>query len=179
LICAGYKWLLGPYGLGVAYYGEAFDNGKPVEENWINRLNSEDFTKLVDYEERYQEGALRYEVGEHSNFILVPMLLTALRQLNEWGPERIQQYCQDLVDPIIPQLTEHGFWIEDKQYRANHLFGIRHNSIPVEILKKELTAAGIFVSYRGTSVRVSPYVHNSLEQMELLTQTLSKIQTHV
>ena len=178
LICAGYKWLLGPYGLGVAYYGEAFDNGTPIEENWINRLNSEDFTKLVDYEERYQSGALRYEVGEHSNFILVPMLLRALRQLNEWTPERIQQYCEDLVDPVIPRLIASGFWLESKEYRANHLFGIRHKSIPIEVIKKELEAAGIFVSYRGTSVRISPNVYNNAEQMELFANKLTSIQAH-
>ena len=25
LICAGYKWLMGPYGIGLAYYNEVFD----------------------------------------------------------------------------------------------------------------------------------------------------------
>jgi len=35
LICAGYKWLLGPYSIGLAYYGEYFDNKQPIEENWI------------------------------------------------------------------------------------------------------------------------------------------------
>ncbi|HCW06380.1 MAG TPA: aminotransferase, partial [Cytophagales bacterium] len=67
LICAGYKWLLGPYSFGLAYYGEYFDHGKPIEENWINRKESENFSALVNYKSSYQEGALRYEVGEHSN----------------------------------------------------------------------------------------------------------------
>ena len=34
LICAGYKWLTGPYAIGVAWYGPAFDDGTPLEENW-------------------------------------------------------------------------------------------------------------------------------------------------
>ncbi|MBL4593932.1 MAG: aminotransferase class V-fold PLP-dependent enzyme, partial [Flavobacteriales bacterium] len=33
VICAGYKWLMGPYSLGLAYYGEYFNNGIPIEEN--------------------------------------------------------------------------------------------------------------------------------------------------
>lgn len=33
LICAGYKWLLGPYAIGLAYYSDAFSNGNPIEEN--------------------------------------------------------------------------------------------------------------------------------------------------
>ena len=77
LICAGYKWLMGPYSIGLAYYGPFFDGGVPLEENWINRVNSEDFAGLVNFQDEYQPGSLRYEVGERSNFILVPMLLKA------------------------------------------------------------------------------------------------------
>ncbi len=88
LVCAGYKWLLGPYAIGIAYYGEYFDDGKPIEENWINRKLSEDFTALVNYKSEYQPGALRYEVGERSNFILVPMMTAALKQINRWKPEK-------------------------------------------------------------------------------------------
>ncbi|MEQ9007935.1 MAG: aminotransferase, partial [Ekhidna sp.] len=101
LICAGYKWLMGPYSIGLAYYGAAFDGGEPIEENWINRLNSEDFSNLVNYQPEYQEMALRYEVGEHSNFILVPMLHQAIRQILNWQPDNIQVYTQELLREAI------------------------------------------------------------------------------
>jgi selenocysteine lyase/cysteine desulfurase len=35
LVCAGYKWLLGPYSIGLAYYSEYFDEGTPIEESWL------------------------------------------------------------------------------------------------------------------------------------------------
>ena len=89
LICAGYKWLMCPYTIGLAYYGEHFDHGSPVEENWINRLESEDFAGLVDYQDEYQPGAVRYDMGERANFIGVPMAVKAIQQLNEW-PARMQ-----------------------------------------------------------------------------------------
>ena len=54
LICAGYKWLMGPYSIALAYYGPYFDQGEPLEEGWINRYGSEDFTNLVQYQDRYQ-----------------------------------------------------------------------------------------------------------------------------
>ena len=87
------KWLMGPYGIGVAYYGAAFNNGLPIEQNWINRKGSEDFARLVNYKKEYQPGAMRYSVGEQSNFILVPMLLKSLMQLNAWGVSNTQSYC--------------------------------------------------------------------------------------
>lgn len=125
LVCGGYKWLMGPYSIGLAYYGEYFDQGKPIEENWINRLHSEDFTGLVNYQENYHTGALRYEVGEHSNFILAPMMLTALQQINEWKPDQIQRYCKKISTRAINRLRDRGYWIEDERFRSHHLFGIR------------------------------------------------------
>jgi selenocysteine lyase/cysteine desulfurase len=173
LIVAGYKWLLGPYSIALAYFGKHFDNGIPLEENWINRKESENFSALVSYQEEYQEGSLRFEVGEHSNFIHVPMLLNSVTQLNRWGITNIQEYCREISTESISQLRGHGFWIEDENFRGSHLFGIR---IPkeknIEQLKASLIKKNIFVSFRGDAMRVSPNVYNTTEDMNRLTKAL-------
>jgi selenocysteine lyase/cysteine desulfurase len=46
LVCAGYKWLLGPYSLGYLYVAPAHQDGRPLEQNWIARAGSEDFARL-------------------------------------------------------------------------------------------------------------------------------------
>lgn len=173
LVCAGYKWLLGPYSLGLAYYGEYFDDGKPIEENWIHRLDSENFSSLVNYQDHYQPGAWRFGVGEHSNFILVPMLLKALSQINRWGVANIQEYCQSITEPAITALREKGFLIEVLPYRSSHLFGVRHTrqSDP-EKLKEELNRARVYVSVRGSAVRVSPHVYNNARDLSRLVKVL-------
>ncbi len=74
LICAGYKWLMGGYGLGVAYFGEKFNHGSPIENNWKNHEGSENFANLVNYNENFQPKSARYDMGESSSFILTPML---------------------------------------------------------------------------------------------------------
>lgn len=173
LVCAGYKWLMGPYSIGLAYYGPALDGGKPVEENWINRYESENFSGLVNYSDRYQPGALRYEVGEHSNFILVPMMLAAVRQLNEWGVENIQTYCSELISEPVKHLIESGFRIEDEEHRPSHLFGVRLSSRhDMEDIKKALEADNILVSVRGDSIRVSPNVYNTQNELRQFAETL-------
>ncbi|MFT6966436.1 MAG: selenocysteine lyase/cysteine desulfurase, partial [Marivirga sp.] len=53
LICASYKWLLGPYSIALAYFSDNYKNGTPLEESWINRTNSHEFSNLTAYEERY------------------------------------------------------------------------------------------------------------------------------
>ncbi|MBX7125833.1 MAG: aminotransferase class V-fold PLP-dependent enzyme [Cyclobacteriaceae bacterium] len=173
LICAGYKWLLGPYGIGVAYYGQAFDNGTPIEENWINRKNSEDFTGLVNYQDNYQPGALRYEVGEHSNFILLPMLLAALRLVNRWSPASIQEYCHKINVRPLAELQQHGWWVEEESFRAQHLFGIRPpQGVSLQAARQLIQAAGISVSFRGDAIRVAPHVYNSEKELFHLVRLL-------
>ncbi len=174
LVTASYKSLMGPYSIGMAYYGPSLNHGSPIEQNWINRYESENFSNLVNYSDRYQDGALRYEVGEHSNFILVPMLIAAVKKLNEWGPENIQEYCRNLVEPSIQKLREAGYWIEETEYRASNLFGIRlGNQHDMEKIKEALTQANILVSYRGDAIRVSPSIYNDEQDMAKLVSVLT------
>lgn len=169
LICASYKWLMGPYGIGVAYFGPRYDEGVPIEENWINRLGSENFSRLVNYEPRYHPGAVRYDVGERSNFILIPMLVAALEQVHEWGVANIQAYCRNLCRDVLAEAGEMGFQIEDPAYRSAHLFGVRvPEGLPIERLREALEERNISVSVRGSAIRISPHVYNDARDMEAL-----------
>ncbi|WP_339815150.1 aminotransferase class V-fold PLP-dependent enzyme [uncultured Imperialibacter sp.] len=169
LVCAGYKWLMGPYSIGLAYYGPHFDNGSPVEENWINRFESEDFTNLINYQENYQPGALRYEVGEHSNFILVPMLKAALKQIIKWQVPEISGYCTQLTREAITILRNKGYLIEDDAYRSPHLFGVRFKEkTSFEKTQALLQQHKVSVSVRGTSIRISPNVYNNFDDISVL-----------
>ena len=100
------------------------------------------------------------------------MLIEALKQINEWQPEQIQAYCKSIVEEPILRLRTAGFWIEEENWRTSHLFGIRHESMPLEKIKTALMEKNIFVSYRGTAIRISPYVHNTVDDMNLLADTL-------
>lgn len=173
VICAAYKVLFGPYGLALAWMSSELDDGVPLEENWIARHRSEDFARLVDYEERYRPGAVRYDVGERSNPILLPMAVAALEQVLAWGVNSIQEYDRALTADTLQELVEAGFWIEDASWRAEHLFGIRP---PSGTSKEEVVTAlerhRVKVSVRGSAIRVSPHVYNDTDDLEALRQAL-------
>ncbi len=173
VICAGYKWLLGPYSMGTAYFGPRYDGGIPLEENWIARRNSEDFTGLVSYQDEYQPGAIRYDVGERSNFILVPMLAAGLAHLRDWGVANIQAYCAALTREVLAEARELGFHIEDPAWRSAHLFGVRappksSSERTMATLRNALSERNIAVSIRGSAVRIAPHVYNDSSDMEAL-----------
>ena len=178
LICAGYKWLLGPYSIALAYLGPYFDNGDPIEENWINRRNSEDFAGLVNYVHDYRDKALRYAMGEQSNFILTPMLHQAIEQLNEWGPANIQSYCARWTSDPIRELQSLGISVENERYRGAHLFGLRtpHN-MDMENLSEQFKKNNIFISIRGNAIRVAFNVYNDENDMDKLVEIIKKAGT--
>ena len=173
LVCGGYKWLMGAYSLGYAYYSDYFDNGKPLEENWMARRNAEDFRGLIDYKDDYAPLSIRYDMGEKSNFINVPMGIVALQQLLDWGIENIQNYCLNLTREAIKEWQQHGYWVEDEALRGGHLFGVQMpTSISVEKMLTVLKERQIHVSVRGEFVRISPNIYNDAADIAALTDVL-------
>ncbi|SHE59693.1 Selenocysteine lyase/Cysteine desulfurase [Fodinibius roseus] len=175
LICSGYKWLMGPYSIALGYFGKRFKGGLPLEEGWITRKDSENFSGLVQYTDKYQSGAVRFDVGERSNFVLVPMMIEALQQLIRWGPQHIGDYCRELTADIVQELPHLGYRIEQPAWRADHLFGIRlpEHLDPAE-LEQELSRRNIHVSLRGSALRISPNVYNSQQDTDALLDVLSQ-----
>lgn len=173
LVCAGYKWLLGPYSLGLAWYGSRFDGGVPLEETWTSRPDSDDFRRIGDYRNDYRPGAARYDVGERSNFILVPMQLAAIRRILAWSPEAIQEYCRSITRDALTEAVSLGVTVEDEMWRGNHLFGLR---LPAGVdparLGPELEARSISVSLRGSAIRVAPHVYNGEEDLNTLVEAI-------
>jgi selenocysteine lyase/cysteine desulfurase len=165
LVAAAYKWLLGPYGVGFLYVGEEWREGAPIEHNWINRRGSEDFSRLVDYQDAFQAGARRYDVGERSNFILLPMANEALRQILGWGVQNVSETIGGLTDLIEEEAKERGIEATPAKRRARHMVGLKLGSPSPEDLAARLAEEGVFVSVRGESVRLSPHLYNTAEDV--------------
>lgn len=173
LICAAYKWLLGPYSSGLAYYNEKFNEGKPIEYSWMTRKNSDDFSKLTTYPEEFGPYAMRYNVGEFSNFIAIPMLKTALNQILSWETENIQKYCFDLLKPLRIYLEEHEIETDDDQKISAHLYGLYiPQNIDLNKLMHDFKENKIHLSTRGNTIRISPHLYNDAEDINALIKVL-------
>ena len=175
LICAGYKWLFGPYGCGYAYFGEYFDNGNPLEENWSNRLYSENMAGLTSYQPEYKPLANRYAAGEHASFIHIKMQIAALEQVLIWTPKAIQDYCKEITSEAVITLKENGCFVENDTFRTHHLFGVElPKQIDIDVLKSTLKEANIFISFRGNYIRLSCHLYNTKNDFKKLTDCIIK-----
>jgi len=175
LVAASYKWLLGPYGIGFMYVGEKYREGDPIEHNWINRRGSQDFSGLVAYEDAFQPGARRYDVGERSNFALLPMAAVALQQLIDWEVDNVSETIGALTDLIEEKTEELGIVAVPKGRRARHLIGLKLGTGASHDLARRLTDHNVFVSVRGESVRVAPNLYNTEEDVDRFLDVLGRV----
>ncbi|MDE0207258.1 MAG: aminotransferase class V-fold PLP-dependent enzyme [Candidatus Tectomicrobia bacterium] len=173
LVCAGYKWLLGPYQYGLIAVGDRLLDGEPFEHNWINRKDSENFSNLSQYRREYGTGARRYDTGERSNFILVAMLNEGLKQILSWDVTAIRDYCVGLSGDLQAALADSPYGMAPAKDRSPHLFGIRvPDAEQLPALLEDLRRREVYVSQRGTSLRVSPHVYNTPEDLGALVEAL-------
>jgi selenocysteine lyase/cysteine desulfurase len=173
-VAASYKWLLGPYSVGVLYVAPKWQGGMPLEENWIQRANARDFANLM-YTENYDAGARRFDMGERSNFALLPAAMRAMRQLLEWKVAQVSETVGALNRQLANAAASFGFFAPAEPLRAPHYLSLRRKEAIPKELPEMLAQDKVFVSVRGTSIRVTPHVYNTAEDGERLIACLRRI----
>jgi selenocysteine lyase/cysteine desulfurase len=175
LVAASHKWLLGAYSFGFCYVAPKWQEGTPLEENWFNRAGSEDFSRLVDYRESYQSGARRYDQGEASSFILAPIAAAGIRQILEWGVENIAETLKHKTDAIAGRAQQLDLSVAPAHARAPHLIGVTKMGGFAKDLPQLLARENIYVSVRGDSVRISPHLYTTDQDIDRLFTVLEKV----
>lgn len=174
-VAASYKWLLGPYTVGTLYVAPKWHNGTPLEEGWIQRANAQDFSSLVLYSDEYDAGARRFDMGERSNFALLPAAVRAMQQILEWGIEEISGSSGAMNRHLAAAAAELGFNAPPEPLRSPHYLCLRRSvAIPPE-LTHALAREKVYVSVRGTSMRVTPHAYNTEEDCDRLIACLRRI----
>jgi len=173
LVAACYKWMLGPYSLGFQYVAPRWQHAAPLEEGWASREGAEDFAGLVAYRDGYQPGARRFDMGERSNFALLPVALSALAQIAEWTPEAITATLAGINRDIADAAAPLGLDAADEAVRSPHLLGLTLPAHAPDDLVARLAARGVFASCRGGQLRIAPHLHVMTHDRERLLEALA------
>lgn len=172
---ASYKWLLGPYSTGFLYAAPNRQEGRPIELSWMNRAGAEDFARLVDPAEEYAHGARRYDMGEKSQFHVLPMLEASLIQILAWEVHNISETLSERTRTIATRAAALGLSALPEGSRAGHYLGLTFpHGVPDGLLER-LRERNIFVSVRGQSMRVTPHLYNTDADVERLFAALGKV----
>jgi selenocysteine lyase/cysteine desulfurase len=172
VVAAGYKWLLGPFSVGYLYVADRHLDGRALEENWIVRDGSEDFAALVRYTDAYLPGARRYDVGQRTNFGLVPMAIAALDQLLAWGVPNIARTLETITGQISDAAAALGLPVPARHTRGPHMLGLPMPGGAAARLLGVLDDAGVSASVRGSALRLSPHLHITGRDVDRLAGAL-------
>ena len=171
-VAAMYKWMLGPYSLGLMYVDPEYHEGEAIEDNWIHRRGADKFSSLSVYTDERAEGARKFDVGERSNFALVPMAIGAIEQLLNWGVRNVGHTLGTFNDQLAGALADTGLQVFPRQYSAPHFLSFQLPEHAPEGLAGLLARDSVFVSVRGRSVRVTPHLYNNRADAQRLLNSL-------
>lgn len=174
-VSATYKWLMGPYSLGFLYIDPKWHGAEPLEHNWINRAGSEDFAGLTRYRAEFQPGARRFDMGEKSNASQLMGANAAMEQILDWGIDNIAETLRHKTDMVVDGLSQKKITPVAANLRAPHYLGLRFAQGIPEGLMQRLADQNIYISIRGSAMRVTPHLYSTEADISRLIHALNDI----
>lgn len=170
LASAGWKWLLGPMGIGVLYTSPAFrDKLRPVQVGAESMKQEFDFMNL---EWDLQRTARRFEYSTLP-VPLVAALAAAIGDVHaRYGAEAIFREILRLQDIFLARLDNPA--CKPLLFEPAHRSGILSVYCDkLDEVKKKLSAKGIVCAPRSGFLRVAPHFYNTEEDMGVLAEVLN------
>jgi cysteine desulfurase/selenocysteine lyase len=167
LACGAQKWLLSPWGSGFVYVRAGLiPTLEPNVVSWMAVRDSDDFTRLLNYDLAWRDGARRFEQ------ITLPYqdfagMNASLELLHELGPESVARHVAVLTDMIVK-------WADGRRDvelitpraapRRAGIIALRPRD--PDAASRRLRNAGITHSLREGAIRLSPHCYNTREEIE-------------
>jgi selenocysteine lyase/cysteine desulfurase len=186
IVCAGYKYLLGPWGTGFLWAKpENADLLRPGPYNWLSQ-DVETFARLNYVDPRPARTLSRWDAAQASsiyNFNLTVMEASARFVLNA-TPALIHEHNRSLIDYFFERLPDGYRLASPRQASHRGVFGCIEvgSRGDTESLYQTLRDERFVVALREGKIRVAPHLLNSTQDMDRLLVSLAKARkgvTHV
>jgi len=177
IVCAGYKWLLSPYGTGFfwAKPGVA-ENRRPGPFYWMAIRGMHSFSALNFNDPRPAPGSKRWDAAETACHFNLAGMDASLEFILRVGPETVSSHCRGLIDMMFNRLPKDrcvpASPLEDRRRGAYGCFAARSPE-KTKALYEKLLAESISVSFREGKIRVSPYLYNTERDIDKLISVIT------
>jgi selenocysteine lyase/cysteine desulfurase len=171
LVCAGYKWLLSPYGTGFFWIrSQLISKMRPGPFYWQALEGANDFGALV-FDKPKLSGARRWDSAETANYFNLAAMHASLEFILQAGPATVLEHNQRLIELLYARLPK------DKCVPASPLnfaqrgpfgcFAGRTAAKSAELYER-LRSQNVIVSLREGNLRVSPHLYNTERDIDRL-----------
>ena len=177
LVCAGYKWLLSPYGTGFFWAKtEHIANMRPGPFYWAAAEGAEVFHSLNLENPKLGLNARRWDMPETSNYFNFAAMDASLQFVLQVGPETVEQHNRKLIDFLFERLPK------DRCVPASPLDHTRRGPYGCIVartpektaeLYQKLVKHNVITSLREGHIRVSPHLYNSERDIDKLIAAIT------
>lgn len=173
---ATYKFLCGPYRLAFLYADPKWQaTGRPLEFHSWNRKGGERPDFYLETMPDYLPGARRFDMGERSDFAVLPVAIKALELLQGWGLPAIHDRLTYLNQLIWTEAEARGFAGPKADLRAPHIAVVELGTRFRDDLARRLKEHRTYVTIRGTKMRITPHVYNDEADILRLFDILERL----
>jgi len=179
LICAGYKWLLSPFGTGFFWVKhQHLATLRPDAYYWMAVAGSDNFAALNFADPKPADAAKRWDAAEwasYFNFNLVGMD-ASVEFVANIGAETVAAHNRRLIDFMFERLPKDrcipASPLDASQRGPHGCFTARSLEKTVELYNK-LRKENVVVSLRDGNIRVAPYLYNSERDIDRLISVIT------
>lgn len=177
VVCAGYKWLLGPYGCGFFWCREEISETlRPGPLYWQAVKGAEDFHSLPLSGMKPARGARRWDSPETADFSNLAAMETSLELILRVGVETIWNHNAVLMNLMIERLPRDRCVLAspaDAAARGPFACISARSPEKTKELFDRLSAAKVMVGLREGAIRVAPHIFNTPRDLDRLLMTIS------
>ena len=179
MVCAGYKWLLGPFGTGF-FWAKSEHLGiiRPGPFNWMAVEGSHNFAALNFADPKPAANAKRWDSPEwasYFNFNLVAMDVS-VDFVVRMGPELVAAHNHKLIELLFERLPKDRYVIASPTDAARRgpygCFAARSREKTAEVYQR-LWKENVVVSLREGNIRVSPHLYNMERDIDRLISVVT------
>jgi cysteine desulfurase / selenocysteine lyase len=177
LVCAGYKWLLSPYGTGFFWCkNEHSEKMRPGPFYWAAQEGAENFSSLSCENPKLVPGARRWDMAETSNYFNFAAMDASLQFVLQFAPEAVEAHNRKLIDFLFARLPKDRCVptspLDSARRGPYGCFAARSPEKTAELYQK-LTKEKIITSLREGNIRVSPHLYNTERDIDRLITVIT------
>jgi len=177
LVCAGYKWLLGPFGTGFfSAKHEHIAKMRPGPFYWMAAEGVENFADLATAPPRPANAAKRWDAAETANYYNLAALEGGLELVLRAGAATVAGHNHRLIEQLFERLPKDRCVVASPLERVRRgpygCFQARSAEKTRELYEK-LRAENVITSLREGKIRVSPYLYNTEQDVDRLVRVVT------
>ncbi len=179
IVCAGYKWLLSPFGTGFFWVkSEHLGMVRPGPFYWMALMRSDNFSALNFDDPKPAANAKRWDSPESAsyfNFNLVAMD-ASVEFVVKMGPELVAAHNRKLIELMFERLPKDRFVLTSPLDAAlRGPFGCFAARSPEKTAEhyQHLRKENVVVSLREGNIRVSPHLYNTERDIDRLISVVT------